>query len=378
MSVKVRKWKRGGWEVDIRSRWPDGTEFRDRKVAPMKNRSDAQRWGEDRERCLLAAGKPNAEEPQGRKEVPTLAEFAPRFVKSHAVANRQKASGVATTERLLRLYLLPRLGGRRLNEIRTEDIQRLKADLPKLSPKTINNILATLGKMLRVAVEWEEIERMPCSIRMLKTPRTEMEFYDFEEYERLLAAARSLDKRAELIVLLGGDAGLRVGEMTGLEWGDIDLKAGRVHIRRSVWKGHVDTPKNGKSRIVGLTDRLAQALKSYQSRFKGERVLCEADGSPTTEDILRCVERRTARKAGLAKRGIHILRHSFASHLAMLGASPSQIQAGLGHSSIQMAMRYTHLTPESKESVYRLLDGPRIDRFHGDILETDEARAVTG
>jgi integrase len=56
----------------------------------------------------------------------------------------------------------------------------------------------------------------------------------------------------------------------------------------------------------------------------------------------------------------------------MKGASPSQIQAALGHSSIQMAMRYTHLTPESKESVFRLLDGPRILQEFGENRESSK------
>ena len=80
MSVTIRPYRRGGWEIDIRVVTPDGArQLRERKRAPMSSRSAAARWAEDRERTLFqrlmdpAHNKP-------RKEVPTLREFASRFL----------------------------------------------------------------------------------------------------------------------------------------------------------------------------------------------------------------------------------------------------------------------------------------------------------
>ena len=64
------------------------------------------------------------------------------------------------------------------------------------------------------------IDRVPCVIRLLPIPKPSVGFYDFDEYERLIQAAKSLDRTTHLIVLLGGDAGLRCGEMMALEWRD--------------------------------------------------------------------------------------------------------------------------------------------------------------
>lgn len=93
--------------------------------------------------------------PQQRKDVPTLNAFAPRFMNGHSRANRQKPSGIASKEMILRVHLLPALGHKCLDAIKSEDVQRLKAGLEAKAPKTVNNVLAVLSVMLKKAVEWE-------------------------------------------------------------------------------------------------------------------------------------------------------------------------------------------------------------------------------
>ena len=121
------------------------------------------------------------------------------------------------------MHLLPALGHRKLDTIKSEDVQRLKSGLQAKSPKTVNNVLAVLSVLLKKAVEWEVIEQMPCAVKLLPVPKGSTAFYDFDEYERLVEAARVLDPHTHLIVLLGGEAGLRCGETIALEWSDVDL-----------------------------------------------------------------------------------------------------------------------------------------------------------
>ena len=108
MSVTVRPYRRGGWEVDIGMVLPDGTRWRERRRAPVSSKTAALRWGQARERERLI--RPPTGQTQPRKEVPTLQEFAPRFIEGHAKANRQKPSSVAAKEMILRLPLAPPLG----------------------------------------------------------------------------------------------------------------------------------------------------------------------------------------------------------------------------------------------------------------------------
>ena len=132
-------------------------------------------------------------------------------------ANRQKPSGVAAKESILRLHLIPELGSRTLDRITNEQVQRLKLHLHDKSPKTINNVLSVLNVLLKQAVEWGVLDKMPCSIRLVRVPRSDAAFHDFDDYERLLMAAQTIDPRSYLIALLGGEAGLRAGEIVALE-----------------------------------------------------------------------------------------------------------------------------------------------------------------
>jgi hypothetical protein len=104
---------------------------------------------------------------------------------------------------------VPLPGTRKLDAIRTEDVQRVKSQLSSRALKTVNNVLTVLNVLLKQAVAWEAIDRMPCAIRLLPVPKSSAQFYDFDVYEQLLCAAKATDRVAYLLVLLGGDAGLR-------------------------------------------------------------------------------------------------------------------------------------------------------------------------
>jgi len=330
----------------------DGSKYRERRRLSVASKSAAQRWGEDRERHVLRYGP-----PQPQKEVPTLKDFAPRFLDSHARANRQKPSGIAAKEMVLRVRLVPFLGHKRLNVIGNEDVQRFKKSLIVKAPKTVNNSLSVLSVLLKKAVEWNVIDRMPCTVRLLPVPKSSASFHDFEQYERLVETAHGLSRVTELIVLLGGDAGLRCGEMIALEWSDVDLGKRQLCIQRSDWNGEITSTKGGRLRYIPLTVRLAGALREHR-HLRGPRVLCEADGKPFTRQIVQAKMKLAAKHASV-RNGVHILRHTFCSHLAMRGAPARAIQELAGHSELGMTQRYMHLSPAALDAAIQLLDAPR-------------------
>ena len=130
-------------------------------------------------------------------------------------------------------------------------------------------------------------------------------------------------------------------------------------------------PKGGRQRYVPLTIRLARALRAHR-HLRGPLVLCQEDGSPLTRQMVQSWIGRVARRAGLSHLGVHILRHTFCSHLAMRGAPARAIQELAGHQDLSTTQRYMHLSPAAIEGAIRLLDEVTHDPVGGDIAETED------
>jgi integrase len=237
----------------------------------VSGKSAAKDWGLQRELVLLQQGGRRPKNA-GPRQVATLEEFWPRFLEGYCRANRQKPSTIHEKGKVMDYYLRPRFGDRPLDAITNESIQRLKGELADLAPKTVNNVLSLLGTALRVAVDWGVIHAMPARKKLLRAPPGEMAFYEPVDFERLVAGAEAVGHEVQVLVLLGGEAGLRCGEILGLEWPDVDFARGQLTVQRAVWRSHVTLPKGGKSRRVPLTERLAQALKAHR-HLAGPRVL---------------------------------------------------------------------------------------------------------
>jgi site-specific recombinase XerD len=118
---------------------------------------------------------------------------------------------------------------------------------------------------------------------------------------------------------------------------------------------------------VELTEALREAR-----HLRGPRVLCDGTGKALTQRVVQVLMRRTARRANV-KPGIHILRHSFCSHLAMRGAPARAIQELAGHEDLTTTQRYMHLSPAAIEGAIRLLDHPSGVGDRGDMGEEGSA-----
>jgi site-specific recombinase XerD len=133
----------------------------------------------------------------------------------------------------------------------------------------------------------------------------------------------------------------------------------------------VTSTKGDCIRHVPLTIRLGQALRSHR-HLRGERVPCQDDGRSMTQKVVQDHVRRAARRANV-KPGVHILRHTFCSHLAMRGAPARAIQAAAGHQDLSTTQRYMHVSPAAVEDAIRLLDGA-VGLRRGDNWETSETQ----
>ena len=114
-------------------------------------------------------------------------------------------------------------------------------------------------------------------------------------------------------------------------------------------------PKSGRLRYIPMTIRLADALRSHR-HLRSRRVLCQKNGEPFTPKMVADCVRRASRAAKVHPEGVHVLRHTFCSHLAMRGAPARAIQELAGHQDLSTTQRYMHLSKTAIEGAIRLLD----------------------
>ncbi len=127
-------------------------------------------------------------------------------------------------------------------------------------------------------------------------------------------------------------------------------------MKRNVWRGHFGTPKGGRSREVPLNEVARQALKAHR-HLRGAFVFCDAAGAYLKNAACRNAILPASKHAGLRPIGWHDLRHTFASHLVMRGVPLKAVQELMGHATLEMTMRYAHLSPDVKKEAVRALEG---------------------
>ncbi len=291
-----------------------------------------------------------------KKEVPKFGDFADEFMLLARVKN--KPSEIGSKESILRVHLRPAFGSKKLDQIGYAEIQDYAAQKtlakekkPGLSKKTVNNHLTVLRRILVVAKKRGLLDVVP-EIEWLRAPKPDFDFLDFDEADRLLKAA---DGEWRWMILIALRTGLRQGELLALRWEDVDLKTGLLRVRQSVTRGHVTEPKSGKGRDVPLSDDALSAFKE-QRHLRGPLVFCDQDGQMLVKTECKWPLWRACQRAGLRRIGWHVLRHSFASHLAMRGVPLKVVQELLGHATMDMTMRYAHLSPNVPREAVKALD----------------------
>jgi hypothetical protein len=312
----VRIESRGGkLVIDIRTRGPDGKPIRERRNAPDGVR--AQR-GEAVGGC--ATGRAGPRRQAGGGGAGADAEGVWSEV-DQGVRHANGTSPAPSPPRKLSCNCIcyPVLGGSGAWIPSETRVQRVKLHLAGKSDKTLGCVCCRCSKPCSVPLERWDVDRERPHIEVCRVAAPEMSFYDFEEWERLVDGARRAGPMPLAAVLLGGEAGLRRGELVALEQSTWAVRRcpscgmsgwARSEAPRAAIPPHPhDAASRGGDQSHPPPPRKAPPLAS--GRDAGQ-------GVTTLQSWLETA----CRRAGLPEsRNLHKLRHTFCSHLAMRGAT---------------------------------------------------------
>jgi integrase len=207
-------------------------------------------------------------------------------------------------------------------------------------PGTVNRYLAALSHVLSTAArDWAWLPESPMArVRKMKEPRGRVRYLTDQELPAFMSACEaSSDPHLRLIVMLALSTGMRRGEIVGIRWGDIDWERRRVILTKT---------KNGERRAVPLPTKALEALRLRSSQLNSTSAYVFSSVKPGFEtkrwDFSRAWH-AALRRAGIKNFRFHDLRHSCASYLAMNGATTMEIAEVLGHKTLAMVRRYSHL-----------------------------------
>ena len=262
----------------------------------------------------------------------------------------------ARDESYLRNHVLPRFGKAQLGQVTQLEVRAWVADLGAqgLAPATVQKAYQILGKVMQAAVDGGLIATSPC--HKVSLPRVEPEEMRFLTPEEIAQLAASITPRYRAFVLLKAYGGLRLSELAGLRRARVDTLHSSVRVAEQAVevRGHMHfgPPKTRAGRRTvplprQVTEELVGHLAQYSERGSDGLVFRGPGGGPLRAGSWRQRAWRPAVvAAGLAPLRPHDLRHTAVSLWAAAGATPNEVAARAGHTSVAVVLdRYRHLFP---------------------------------
>ena len=242
------------------------------------------------------------------------------------------------------------------------DLNRKRLPDGQVTVKTLHNILTLLISTLNLAVDLRWIPAKP----NIKKPRLLPAQFSYirtrEEIAAFLRAAREEEAGVYELYSLAVLTGLRAGEILGLHWNAVDLVGRLITVCRSYDK----TTKTDEIRYVPILDPLLPLLKEWKLRCPSSVIVFPSQTGTIQQPSARVLQetlQRVREKAEIPYRfSFHSLRHTFASHFMMAGGDIYRLQRILGHKSIVMTERYSHLSPTAFSSDYGILGNEPLEK----------------
>lgn len=215
------------------------------------------------------------------------------------------------------------------------------------SAASVNREFELLSRVLSMAVDHAHIAENPCrKVRKYRLDNQRTRYLSRAEEARLLAALAGSKPYLRDMVVIALHTGMRRGEIRSLAWRNVDLEQGLIFVTLT---------KTFKNRTVPVNDAVREVLRCVPRADAGD-----ADELLFEVDWIEKSWRKACEAAGLRDLRFHDLRHTFATRLAEAGADAFTIASLLGHSSIQMAARYTHATDAGRRAAVEKLAASQI------------------
>ena len=288
-----------------------------------------------------------------KPQAPTLREFSVLFMKQIQMDCASKPDTISFYNSKLTQLLKSKLAGVRLDLIDEKAIESYKRARTQtvsnrkrpMSVASVNRELATLRRLLRMAVDQDYIGRVP-KVKLLRGERGR-EFVLSREIEQKYLDALPAHMRSLATVMI--DTGLRVGEALKLEWNNVNIREEPGYLQvRSIHS------KNHKPRTVPLTPRARRILEAQSERTG--IVFRNPNGAPNYQTWLNQQHVAIRTELGLPADFVpHSLRHTFGTRLGETGADAFTIMKLMGHSSVAISQRYVHPSTESMKSAIERL-----------------------
>ena len=308
-------------------------------TATFERKTDAKLWAQQTE-SAMHEGR-HFKTAEAKKH--TLSELVDRYIQN--VIPTKPKNAAATTAQLQ--WWKSQIGHCLLSDLTPALIAEQRDKLLKgttfkgtvRSPSTVVRYLAALSHALSIATKelgWLEDSPMR-KVSKPKEPRGRVRFLDDQERIVLLQACKeSSNPYLYIVVVIALSCGLRQGELMNLRWENIDLFKGRIVLHET---------KNGERRVVPLRGHALELLKSFsQTRLQNIGLLFPSKEDAQKPMDLRFPWEKALKKAGIENYKFHDNRHSCASALLMNQASLPEIAEVLGHKTLAMVKRYSHLS----------------------------------
>jgi integrase len=323
------------------------------KSASFDRKTDAKAWAQQTE----AAIRERRYFPNRQAERRTLADAIDKFLAERVAGLRD-----ARNRRRHLEWWKAQHGHLKLAAITSETVVGWRAEIAGTgnAPATVNQKLAAVRRVLSLAAgEWGWMHRNPTrGVSKLAEPAGRVRFLTDDERGALLTACKaSRNPQLYPLVMLALATGARRGELLGLRWGDVDLR-GATDPKAPRAAIILRETKNGETRTVPVTGPAVALLKAKAGDKPDAKhhVFPHAAGAEKPADPHEAWN-NAVEKAGVPDFRFHDLRHTTASYLAMNGATTAEIAHVLGHKTLQMVKRYSHLSEQHTAGVLERMTG---------------------